>query len=165
MLGTRLGETSGRKWKKTSFFSRDSDAPFAPKSEDSRLVWGQNLDWEKLWRGQVFGGQVQERLMLQVCETDIRLRQTRCRRGSFWTRIRGGSFWIRCSGLGSSRQRQGCRRSRAAVCGKPAAAAADAVGLRSVERCRCGHEARCLFLSFFLFLSLSFSFFFRGGSF
>ena len=28
VLGTRLGETSGRKWKKTS--------------EDSRLVWGQN---------------------------------------------------------------------------------------------------------------------------
>ena len=63
-------DQAGRdKWKnmKENFsFSRDSDAPFAPKSEDSRLVWGQNLDWEKLWRGQVFGGQVQERLMLQV---------------------------------------------------------------------------------------------------
>ena len=42
VLGTRLGETSGRKWKKTSFFLGIQTRRLAPKSEDSRLVWGQN---------------------------------------------------------------------------------------------------------------------------
>ena len=45
VAGPGVGDQAGRdKWKKMeeNFFSRDSDAAFAPKSEDSRLVWGQN---------------------------------------------------------------------------------------------------------------------------
>ena len=37
-----------------------------PKVRSGEARFGLELDWEKLWRGQVFGGQVQERLMLQV---------------------------------------------------------------------------------------------------
>ena len=37
-----------------------------PKVRAREARFGLELDWEKLWRGQVFGGQVQERLMLQV---------------------------------------------------------------------------------------------------
>ena len=55
VLGTRLGETSGRKWKKTSFFSRDSDAPFGPKVRGFEARLGPELDGEKLWRDQVLG--------------------------------------------------------------------------------------------------------------
>ena len=50
VLGTRLGETSGRKWKKTSFFLGIQTPRLAPKSEDSRLVWGQNR-WGKAVAG------------------------------------------------------------------------------------------------------------------
>ena len=37
-----------------------------PKVRAREARFGLELDWEKLWRGQVFGGQVQERLTLQV---------------------------------------------------------------------------------------------------
>ena len=60
MLGTRLGETSGRKWKKTSFFPRDSDAPFGPKVRGFEARLGPELDGEKLWRDQVLGTRLGE---------------------------------------------------------------------------------------------------------
>ena len=38
----QAGRDKWKKMKENFSFSRDSDAPFAPKSEDSRFVWGQN---------------------------------------------------------------------------------------------------------------------------
>ena len=45
----------------TNFFSRDSEAAFGTQSATMEgWFWRPELDWEKLWRDQVFGAKMTE---------------------------------------------------------------------------------------------------------
>ena len=44
----------------TNFFSRDSEAAFGTQSATMGAGFGPELDWEKLWRDQVFGAKMTE---------------------------------------------------------------------------------------------------------
>ena len=51
------GQDDRDKWKETSFFQRQR---LAPKVRPWEACFGSELDWEKLWRDQVFGAKMTE---------------------------------------------------------------------------------------------------------
>ena len=54
------GQDDRNKWKQTSFFLGFQRQRLAPKARPWEARFGPELDWEKLWRDQVFGANMTE---------------------------------------------------------------------------------------------------------
>ena len=54
------GQDDRDKWKETSFFLGLQRQRLAPKVRPWEACFGSELDWEKLWRDQVFGAKMTE---------------------------------------------------------------------------------------------------------
>ena len=54
------GQDDRDKWKETSFFLGIQRQRLAPKVRPWEACFGSELDWEKLWRDQVFGAKMTE---------------------------------------------------------------------------------------------------------
>ena len=88
------GQDDRDKWKQTSFFLGIQRRRLAPKVRPREARFGPELDWEKLWRDQVFGAKMTEtngnKLLFSRDSEAAFGTQSATMGGSFWTRIRLG---------------------------------------------------------------------------
>ena len=84
------GQDDRDKWKQTSLFLGIQRRRLAPKVRPWEARFGPELDWEKLWRDQVFGAKMTE-------TNGNKLLFSRDSEAAFGTQsaTMGGSFWIR----------------------------------------------------------------------